>query len=171
MIKFQTHIQKFEKKGEKSAWTYIEINTEIAQKINPGVKTSYRVKGFLDTFEVSGLSLLPMGGGSFILPLNAALRKNIRKTVGQLLMVRISVDITPYLLNTELLEALESDPKAILHFQSLSKSHQHYFSKWIDSAKTIETQYSRIESTFMAMIQKQSYAEMLRERKKERDGS
>ncbi|MBK9109302.1 MAG: DUF1905 domain-containing protein [Saprospiraceae bacterium] len=157
-------------KGEKSAWTYIEIAPEIAQKINPGVKTSYRVKGSLDTLEVSGLSLLPMGGGSFILPLNADLRKNLRKTTGELLIVKLTVDASLYMLNAELLEALESESKALIHFNSLSKSHQNYFSKWIESAKTTETRYSRIESCFIAMIKKQSFAEMLRERKKDKDG-
>lgn len=170
MIKFQTHIQKFEKKGEKSGWTYIEINADLAQKLNPGVKTSYRVKGFIDAFPVAGLSLLPMGKGSYILPLNSAMRKNIRKSKGQPVMVELTLDTSPYIIPADLMEALGTDPKALHFFKSLNKSHQHYFSKWIEGAKTKETRYKRIEDTFIAMIQNQTFAVMLRTRKKERDG-
>ena len=70
MIQFTTTIHKFEKQGEKTGWTYIEIPADIAQQIKPGNKKSFRVKGKLDNYKIAGVSLLPMGGGSFIMAIN-----------------------------------------------------------------------------------------------------
>ncbi|MCC7029539.1 MAG: DUF1905 domain-containing protein, partial [Chitinophagaceae bacterium] len=74
MIQFKAIIEKFGQQGEKTGWTYFLIPAEIAEKINKGVKKSYRVKGFLDETEISGVAILPMGEGDFIMPLNAELR-------------------------------------------------------------------------------------------------
>ena len=74
MVQFTATIHKFEKQGEKSGWTYIEIPADIAQQLKPGNKKSFRVKGKLDQFKIAGVSLLPMGGGSFIMAINATMR-------------------------------------------------------------------------------------------------
>jgi hypothetical protein len=168
MVSFKVTIEKFKKQGEKTGWTYFIIPSKLAQKINPGVKKSYRIKGSLDNYMFSGLSILPMGEGDFLLALNAAIRKGIRKKAGDTLLVKIELDQSKYQLNKELMELLESEPKALAHFNSLPGSHQNYFSKWIESAKTINTRHDRIASTLNAMIKKQGYAEMMRERKSEK---
>ncbi|MEZ4689750.1 MAG: DUF1905 domain-containing protein [Ignavibacteria bacterium] len=61
MITFNTIIKKFSKKGEKTGWTYVEIPVEEAQKIYPGNKKSFRVKGYLDDFKITQTALIPMG--------------------------------------------------------------------------------------------------------------
>ena len=68
MIKFISTIQKFEKQGEKTGWTYIEIPEAIATQLLPNNKKSFRVKGKLDDYEINGIALLPMGSGNFISP-------------------------------------------------------------------------------------------------------
>lgn len=164
MVTFKTIIEKFKKQGEKTGWTYISISHKIAQKINPGIKTSYRIKGSLDQYTFTGLNILPMGEGNFILPLNAAIRKAIRKTAGDNLSVKIEKDPISYQINSELMECLEAEPNALAQFKSMPGSHQNYFSKWIESAKTINTRHDRIARTVNAMIKKQGYAEMMREK-------
>ncbi len=82
-------IHKFEKQGEKTGWTYIEVPADIAQKLKPGNKKSFRVKGKLDNYKITGVSLLPMGGGSFIMALNAGMRKGIGKRHGAMLKVQL----------------------------------------------------------------------------------
>ncbi len=168
MVSFKATIEKFKKQGEKTGWTYIVIPVDIAQKINPGVKKSYRIKGSLDNYAFSGMAVLPMGEGDFILALNATVRKGIRKKQGDTLNVNIELDKNKYQLNAELMLLLESEPKALAHFKSLPGSHQNYFSKWIESAKTMNTRHDRIASTLNAMLKKQGYAEMMREKKEER---
>jgi len=65
-------------------------------------------------------------------------------------------------LNFELLECLVDSPKAAERFKSLPRSHQMYFSKWIESAKTIQTRTKRIVMTIDAMEKNLNYGEMLR---------
>ncbi len=50
MLKFTTTIKKFDKQGEKTGWTYIEIPAAIAQQLNPENRKSFRVKGFSPVF-------------------------------------------------------------------------------------------------------------------------
>ena len=80
MIQFTTTIMQFGQQGEKTGWHYIEIPADIAQKLKPGNKKSFRVKGKLDDFSFSGVALLPMGGGRFIIALNKDLRKGDSQT-------------------------------------------------------------------------------------------
>jgi uncharacterized protein YdeI (YjbR/CyaY-like superfamily) len=68
--------------------------------------------------------------------LNAAIRKSIGKGKGAILQVRIEPDQSPVLLSTELMQCLADEPKALAFFNKLPKSHQNYYSKWIESAKT-----------------------------------
>ena len=36
MVQFTTTIKQFDKQGEKTGWTYIEIPSDIAEKLMPG---------------------------------------------------------------------------------------------------------------------------------------
>lgn len=167
MHHFKAIIEKFKKQGEKTGWTYINIPHAVAEKINPGVRKSFRIKGSLDQFVFEGFNILPMGEGNFILPLNNNIRKAIRKKQGDVLSVNIELDPTEYSLNADFQECLEIEPAAAVFFKTLTRSHQNYFSKWIESAKTSNTRQQRIAEAINALIQKQSYPEMIRSRKKD----
>lgn len=162
MVKFNAKVLKFEKNGEKSGWTYIEIPATQANKLKAGTKVSFRVKGTLDSYAFEKLALLPMGEGNFILPLNATIRKGIRKRLGDTVKVVMELDARALPLSADLLKCLKDDPDAMKYFKSLAPSHQAYFSKWIESAKTSATKTKRIVMTMMACAKKQSYSEMIR---------
>jgi hypothetical protein len=162
MVEFTTVILKFSKKGEKTGWTYIEIPADIAQQLKPGEKKSFRVKGRLDEHVIKAVALLPMGEGSFILPINAPMRKGTGKKEGAMLKVKLEADKAQLTLNKELMACLEDEPEALKFFKALAKSHQHYFSKWIESAKTEATKTKRIAQTVNALVKKQVYGEMIR---------
>lgn len=168
MISYQTIILKFASKGEKTGWTYIEVPADIAKKLKPVNKKGFRVKGKLDDFTISGVALLPMGEGNFIMPLNAAIRKGIGKRNGAILQVSLTEDKKEYILNADLMECLADDPDALTFFNSLSGSHQRYFSKWIESAKTEATYSKRIAMTVNALSRKQGYPEMIRAQQQKR---
>ena len=161
-VKFTTRINKFDKQGEKTGWTYIEIPAAIAQKLNPGTKKSFRVKGYLDAFKISGVALIPMGGGAFIIAVNASMRKSIGKRHGAMVEVRLQVDKKEFEFNKDFMICLEDEPAAKLFFNTLSGSHQRYFSKWIDSAKTQSTRVKRITKAVNALAKKWGYTEMIR---------
>ena len=165
MIKFTTTIQKFTSQGEKTGWTYIVIPAELAQQLSPGNKKSFRVKGKLDKHSISGMALIPMGEGNFIMALKADLRKAIGKQKGATLQVALAVDTVPYQVNSLLLHCLEDEPAAMQYFKSLTSSHQHYFSKWIESAKAEPTKTKRIAMAVNAMSKRMDFGQMLRSAK------
>ena len=169
MHSFKSILQKFASKGEKTGWTYIEIPADIAQKLKTDNKKSFRVKGKLDTHTISGIALIPMGGGSFIMALNAAIRKKIAKKKGAMLKVQLEEDKKPYVINKGFMECLSDEPSAKTFFQKLPRSHQNYFSKWIESTKTEITRTKRIAQAVTALARQQGFGEMLRAIKKEKD--
>ena len=162
MVEFTAVIQQFGKQGEKTSWSYIEIPTELSEQLKPGFKKSFRVKGKLDSYPIAQQAILPMGNGRFILPLKSMLRKAIQKNKGAKLHVLLEEDKKALLVVAELLECLGDSPVADKKFKKLPRSHQMYYSKWVESAKTVETRAKRIGLTIMAMEKNLTYAEMLR---------
>lgn len=170
MVTFTTTILQFEKQGEKTGWTYISIPEKTALQLKPGNRKSFRVKGKLDGYAIKEVALIPMGGGDFIMALNAAMRKAIGKRKGAAVTVQLTEDKKPPALNKDLMECLADEPAALAYFNSLAGSHRLYFSKWIDSAKTSATQIKRIALAVSSLARKMDYGQMIRSQKKE-DGA
>jgi hypothetical protein len=168
MLKFETTIKKFGEQGEKTGWTYIEINAAQAQVLKPGNKKSFRVKGKLDDFSFEGVALIPMGKGSFLMALNAATRKQIRKNKGARILVQMMVDTQEPKISPDLIECLKEEGEALNYFNSLAPSHQLYFSRWIESAKTDFTKAKRIAQSLKALLLKWDFGQMLRSLKKDK---
>jgi len=162
MPAFSAIIEKFDKKGEKSGWTYITVDHEQILKINPGCKKTFRVKGTIDKINIKQQALLPMGNGEFILTLKAELRKKLGKKLGELVHLRLEKDEEEITLNKDFIDCLMDDKNALSFFKTLSPSHQRYFSNWIESAKTIETKAKRIAQAIEGLKQKLGYSEMIR---------
>jgi hypothetical protein len=165
MISFTATIHKFDKKGEKTGWSYIELSARQAEKLKPGTKTSFRVKGQLDHYALKQTALIPMGDGKFILPINGTMRKGTGKKNGDQLKVILEVDESKFVMNADFVACLKDDPAADVFFKSLTGGHQRYFSKWIDSAKTPPTKTKRIVMAVNALARKMGFPEMLREEK------
>ncbi len=166
MLVYKTIIKKFAAMGEKTGWTYIEVPSEFATQLNPGVKTSFRVKGKLDEMVIKQIALIPMGDGEFIIPVNASMRKLLGKRNGFTITVSLTLDKSAFKFNPDFVACLEDEPAALTFFNTLTGSHQKYFSNWIDAAKTIETKTKRILMSVKALSLKQGYSEMIRANKK-----
>jgi len=167
MVRFTATMHKFEKQGEKTGWTYIEVPADLAQKLKPGNKKEFKVKGKLDNHVINRISLLPMGGGIFIMAINAGMRKAIGKRHGAMLKVQLETDDSPFIFNADFMDCLNDEPTAKKFFQTLPGSHQRYFSKWIDSTKTDPTKTKRIAQAVSALARKMGYQEMMRSLKKD----
>lgn len=167
MISFTAIVDKFGQMGEKTGWTYVLVPQVMAQQIKPDTKKSFRVKGRLDKVAISGVALLPMGGGDFILVLNAALRKQLKQSVGSTITVQLEEDTTPLTLPEDLLECLEDEPLAKANFFALPPSHRQYYGRWIEEAKTEATRTKRIAQAITALAKKQDYGAMIRANKKQ----
>lgn len=158
MVIFTATIQRFDAKG---GWTYVIVPATVAQKLKRGNRQSFRVKGHLDKLPVKSLALMPMGDGRFMIPLNAKLRKGFGKSAGAKLRIAVTEDRTPRRVDADLLLCLEEEPEANAFFQSLSKSHQWYYSNWIATAKTESTKVKRIARCIAALLRKQHYGQMI----------
>ncbi len=167
MLQFTTTILKYDEAGEKTGWTYIDVPQQLACQLKPNNKKAFRVKGFLDDFAFESISLVPVGEGNFILPLNATIRKQIKKSKGATLHVQLEVDLKEIQPPADLLQCLADEPAALAHFNSLPKGHQNYYTHWINQAKTEPTRVKRIAKAVMTLAQGAPFGAAVKMRDKE----
>jgi hypothetical protein len=165
MIRFTATIQQDSRDPEKQGWSFIIISKALSNKLNPGVRKGFRVKGKLDNYEIKQTSLLPVSGERFMLPINATMRKATGKKAGDKLVVEMEVDKTKLKLSADLLACLKDDPAADKFFKSLPPSHQRYFSNWVAGAKTETTRAKRITLALAALSRQKHFGIMMKEEK------
>lgn len=161
MITIKTIIKKFGQMGEKTGWSYVEISAAQANKIKAGYKKSYKVKGHIDDVAISITAMIPMGGGAFIIPLKADLRKKLGKSAGDKVVLKLEEDSKEYQLDKELMLCMKDEPLAYKKFGKLPRSYQNYYSKWVGSAKTPETKSRRIGIVINGILLDHTMREML----------
>lgn len=159
---FTAVIQRFGEMGEKTGWTYITVPVSEAQKMHDTDKKGFRVKGKLQEMELAQVALIPMGEGDYVLPINAAMRKQLKMPVGEKIRVQLSKDDSPLTIAADLVMCLEDEPQALAFFKTLAPSHQKYFSKWVDDAKTDATRAKRIAQAVEGLKRKMDYGTMIR---------
>lgn len=166
MVTFKAEIERFAEMGEKSGWTYVFIPEAIANEIKADCKKSFRVKGHLDQVEIEGLSLVPMGGGDFIMALNATIRKKLKKELGAILALVLEEDKTFKIEMPEDLElCLADEPHLMENFLKQPKSHQNWYINWLNTAKTEPTRTKRIVKIVSAMDKGWDFGTMMRDGK------
>ena len=167
MITFNAEIERFDSNGEKTGWSYVFIPEAIAQQIKPNDKRGFRVRGQIDNLQIAGKSLLPMGGGDFILPLDGKIRKQLKKEAGHPVSLSLEHDVDFKIEMPEDLEVCLAQEDGLLeHFLSYTKSHQNYFIVWLNTAKTEATRTKRLIMIVDAMAKKQDYGLMIRSNKR-----
>lgn len=169
MVQFTTTLLQFDEQGDKTRWTYIEIPADAAQKLKPGNKKTFRVKGKLDNHPVKSVAIMPTGNGTFILAVNAAMRKGIGKRKGAMVKVRLEADNDEIPMDAEFMECLHDAPAALAYFSQLAPSHRLYFNRWIESAKTAPTKARRIAQAVNGLEKGWDYGQMIRANKKDRE--
>ncbi|WP_369804278.1 YdeI/OmpD-associated family protein [Chitinophaga sp. MD30] len=139
------------------------IPAEIAQQLNPGNRRAFRASGHIDRHPVHCITLLPLGNGDFMIPLNNAIRKGTgRKSLGATLQLSLTLDAEPVAVySAELMQCLDDEPEALRFFESLSWSNRNFFGKWIEEAKTAPTKANRIAQTIEALSRKQNFNQMV----------
>lgn len=162
MVVLELTLDKYGEQGEKTGWTFVRIDADISQKIKPDTKKTYRVKGSIDHLDIKQLALIPIGGGNFILPVNGTIRKKIAKAEGDKVLLKLEEDTSEFEYSADLLACLEDEPAANAFYNTLTPGHQRYFSKWIESAKTIETKTTRITRCLFGLANEMDYGAMIR---------
>lgn len=169
MVQFEALLEQFAGNGEKTGWMYLKVPASIAGQLQPGVKKAFRVKGRLDEYPIEKVSLVPMGGGDFIIAFNAAMRKGTGKRPGARITVFLEPDDPELQTPPDLQECLEDDPEALAAYDKLRRAERHYFIRWIDSAKGVETRSKRIAHTLNALVKGIGFGPMLRRMKEEKE--
>lgn len=169
MVQFTTVLKKFGQQGEKTGWTYIDVDVDTAQALMPGNKKSFRVKGALDAHPIAGVATIPIGEGAFIIAVNATMRKAIKKRQGETVAVRLELDVQEVAPSADLMDCLQDEPLALQHFKGLPKSHQNYFTRWIESAKTDTTKAKRIAQAINGLSKGAQFGEVIREIKRQKE--
>lgn len=169
-VNFTAVILKFEKKGEKSGWSYVDVPHEVANRIKVAERKSFRVRGIIDGQAFAGMALVPMGEGDFILPINGSMRKQLKKEAGDVLVLDLEEDKDFRIDVPEDLETCLLEEEALLmeRFIALAPSHRNYFIKYINEAKTEMTRTKRIAMTIEAMALGLDFGAMIRLNKSRR---
>lgn len=163
MINYTAIIHQFADKGEKTGWTYLDIPAHIAHEIKADCKTSFRVKGKLDAVDIEGIALIPIGEGDFILPLKKELKKKLAKHNGAPVSLALEEDKDfKYEIPDDLAACFDDAEGTLEQFLNQPKSHQNYFIRWLNEAKTEPTRIKRLTMTVNAMLKKLDYGEMIR---------
>jgi len=187
MVTFTVMLRKFGAKGEKRGratlgrttlgratfgWTYIDVPAAVAGLLSGGPKKAFRVKGRLDTLSIQQVGLVPMGASAepdetgeqapYILAINALMRRELGKEAGATIQVELERDESEPALSDDLLACLADAPDALTFFETLPRSHQQYFSNWIDSAKTVPTREKRLSQATAGLSMKLSYGDTIR---------
>ncbi|RYD95145.1 MAG: DUF1905 domain-containing protein [Sphingobacteriales bacterium] len=172
MIRFNAILERFGQLGEKTGWTYIAVPAELTEQLKPGCRTSYRVKGRIDSMPISSVALVPMGEGDFILAVNGTMRKELKKEKGAPVSVQLEVDDAVFETPADIAECLSDEPAAARFYATLPTGHQRYFARWVESAKTEPTRAKRIAQMVDALARGWGYSEMIRaaKAKKEKEG-
>jgi hypothetical protein len=133
-----------EKYPGKGGWTYAII-PDIRERKPPF--GWLKVKGSIDSYQLKGYRLMPLGNGKLFLPVKLEVRKKIAKNAGEYVHVVLYADDDPLEIPEELSICLKDEPLAYKIFSSYSEGEQKAFVDWITSAKRPETKADRIGKT------------------------
>lgn len=144
-----------EKYPGKGGWTYAQIPEIPQSKKNPfGWR---KVRGTIDSFEISKYHLMPMGNGKLFLPVKAEIRKTIKKQEGDYVHIVLFPDNEPLQVPDEMLLCLKDEPEALKFFNSLTESEQKYYVNWIYSAKKEETKIDRLAKAINRLLKREKF--------------
>lgn len=168
-VQFSAEIERFEKNGEKSGWFYLVIPETTAGRLKPDNRKFFRIRGTINGRPYRGLGLLPAGDDSFILAVNASIRKELKVGLGDVLHLNMEED-TEFEITTpaDLEICLAEEPHLLEKFLSFNKANRNYFINWINAAKTEPTRTRRIAMTVEAMELGLDFGAMIRRDKARR---
>jgi hypothetical protein len=141
-------LEKFPGKG---GWTYALIPEIPMEKRFPF--GWMKVHGYIDGFELENYKLMPFGNGLLFLPVNAKIRKAIKKEAGDYVNIQLFECERPQGIPQEILDCLKDAPKALSRFYELADWEQKLYIDSILDAKNQDTKVERI----VLMIEKLDY--------------
>ncbi|WP_199136510.1 YdeI/OmpD-associated family protein [Pedobacter sp. ASV12] len=143
----------------KGGWTFIVISEIPKEK--RGYFGMVKISGWIDSYQLDNVNLMPMKNGNLFLPVKAEIRKHIGKEAGawvDLVLYSNTVARAEHSLSTEeeFLLCLADEPLALKTYQKCSKEEQQALISWIDGAKNEDAKVERMVQAIdrLAMNQK-----------------
>lgn len=147
-------LEKFQGKG---GWTYAQI-----PEIRPDKHAHFgwvRVRGHIDSYEIKGYHLMPMGNGNLFLPVKAQIRKHIKKQAGDWVHIILYADKAPSEIPADFLWFLQDEPELYQNFMTFSDAERKAYIEWIEAAKTVQTKADRMAVALQKIQKKQKMQE------------
>ncbi len=147
-------LEKFQGKG---GWTYAQI-----PEIRPDKHAHFgwvRVRGHIDSYEIKGYHLMPMGNGNLFLPVKAQIRKHIKKQAGDWVHIILYADNAPTEIPADFLWFLQDEPELYQNFMTFSDAERKAYIEWIEAAKTVQTKADRMAVALQKIQKKQKMQE------------
>jgi len=145
LIDKEYQLERFPGKG---GWTYVAL-PEI-KKNKEAAFGLVKVKGTIDSYEISGVSLMPFGNGNLILAVKAEIRKAISKEEGDYVHITLYTDDTVFQIPEDFKEMLKGEGVLEI-FKSYKRWEQKMCIQYIFSAKRKETIKERITKTIFKL--------------------
>jgi hypothetical protein len=163
MYTFKAELRKYNAKGEKTGWTFVHMPTAIIEKLRLKDRRGFRIKGKMNGVEFDRLSTYPSGEGEFIIAVNGQMRKKLRASEGQQVIIQFEMDYRKPEESGELLACLREDKLAFNAFNKMLLSRRNYFHRYINTAKTASTKTKRIVQVLEAVRRGWDFGQMVRE--------
>jgi hypothetical protein len=144
---------KLERFNGKGGWTYARISEPLPLKCN---HFGYaRVNGFIDHYELIDCALMPMGKGVKFIPVNATIRKQIKKQEGDLVHLVLFVNSSSISVPHDFIECLKDDPDAELNFKTYPEVEKQKYLTWIEAAAAEEDIVERMAKAIQKIGRKE----------------
>jgi hypothetical protein len=124
--------------------SYVEFPYDVFETY--GVKGQVKVKVLFDDKITYRGSLAKMGFKCHVIGITKEIRKQLNKTFGDIVDIKIERDIEVREVNipNDALELLNNNPRAKSYFDTLSFTNRKEYIVWIESAKKEETRQNRL---------------------------
>jgi hypothetical protein len=134
----------------KGGWTFVLLPDLQQEKRSWFGMT--KVRGNVDSFEISDYHLMPFGNGSLFLPVKSEIRKKIGKNEGDWVHVTLFSQDLPPVETEDFFTCLAEEPLALQRYNNLSKPEQKKLLDWIYSVRNDALRVERIALTIDKLL-------------------
>jgi len=134
----------------KGGWTYVLL-ADIQQEKRSWFGMT-KVRGSVDSFEISDYHLMPFGNGALFLPVKLEIRKKIGKNEGDWVHIILYSQDLPPVETEDFLICLAEEPLALQRYNDLPKTEQKKLLDWIYSVRNDTLRVERIAQTIDKLV-------------------
>ncbi|MBC9930058.1 YdeI/OmpD-associated family protein [Chitinophaga qingshengii] len=146
-------LERFDGKG---GWTFIRLPDMPKGQGYFGMR---KVRGFIDQYELPPCNLMPFKKGVMMLPVKAAIRKQIKKEAGDhvRLILYTAGQQTREIIPDDFLECLRDEPEALQAFQAMPQAEQEKCLQWLMEVSVPEARIQRMADAINHLAAGRSY--------------